>query len=183
MPGKKEKLSVKLVQQKPNKTYKIDLEHDYHTSELCKFLRKNKDREVGVVINGKHTKFNSHAGKKRFATGFEQGSRFVLNHAKKLFEEMQSKINDLKAQLKSALNENQSYKDQANEAIGRLRVNDAVKHIRQAAYKDHVSELEEDRALLKSRLEKVEPIIRAIKEAKTEGQLQNAYKLAQKLKV
>lgn len=184
MPRKKrERLKIELVQNKPHKTYKAEIEDDHHIEELCQFLRANKDREVGIVINGKHTKFNSHAGKKRFATGYEQGSGFIIDQAKELFKEMQTEMNQLKTELRKYKQEVDGAKSKAQDAAEKLRVNEAVKKLRQAAFADREAEINEDRALLKSRLDKVEPIIRLIKAAKGDGDLQKAFRLAKKNRV
>lgn len=182
MPRKKDPLEIKLVQTKPHKVFKADINEGHHIKDLCKFLRENKDREVGVVINGKHTKFNSHVGKKRFATGYEQGSDFIMQYAKELFEEMQAEINTLKAEAKKHKSEVEDAKAQAKDATERLRSNEATKQIRQKAFMDRESEINEDRVLLKSRLEQIEPIIRLMREAKRDGDLQKAYRLARKIK-
>jgi hypothetical protein len=183
MKKKKDGLNIQLVQKKPHKVFKIDVKSDHQVKELCKFLRQNKDKEVSIVINGKHTKFNSLAGKKRFAAGFNQGSDFVLWYAKKLFEEMQGEINSLKNELGKTTKELERQNGIVSDVVGRLRTNDIVTELRQAAYADYVSEINEDRAILKNRLDGVEPIIELVVKATTEGQLQNAYKLAKKLKL
>jgi hypothetical protein len=183
MKKKNNGLTIQLVQKKPHKVYKTEIEYDYQIDEVCKFLRHNKDKEVSIIINGKHTKFNSFAGKKRFAAGYSQGSDFVFKYAKQLFEEMQKEIDALEDELEETTEELDRQKNIASSASDRLRTNDTVKKLRQAAYADHVSEINEDRELLKNRLDKIEPVVRLVLKATTDGQLQQAYKLAKKLKL
>ena len=114
---KKDTLKINLVQKKPHKVYKAEIQHDFQIKDLCKFLRNNKDKVVGIVINGKHTKFNSFAGRKRFAAGYEQASDFVFKYTKELFEEMQEEIDKLRAELdRSKLNLEQ-YKEKYNDVF------------------------------------------------------------------
>jgi len=183
MKEKKDELKVNLVQKKPHKVYKTEIEYDFQIDDLCKFLRHNKDRIVSIIINGKHTKFNTFSGKKRFAAGFDQGSDFVLGYAKKLFEEMQEKINVLENELASTKAELNKQKEVNYDIIGKLRTKDVVTKLRREAYLDHVNEINDDRTLLKERLRKIEPIIKLVIKATTDGQLQRAYKLARELKL
>lgn len=176
---KKDILKISLVQKEPHKIYKIDIKYDYQVNEVCRFIRDNKDKEVSIVINGKHTKFKSFAGKKRFASGFNQGSDFIL----KLFRETQRDTGNLKAELAQTKKELEKQKVIAVGALDRLRTNNAVKVLRQAAFADHVGEINEDRTLLKDRLDKVDSVFELVVKATTDGQLQKAYKLAKKLKL
>jgi len=180
---KKNSLKIELVQSKPDKVYKIEVQYDHQIDDVCKFIRNNKDKNVSMVINGKHTKFNSFAGKKRFASGYSQGGDFVLGHTKELFKKTQRDTKDLKANLSQAKKELAKQTVIAVGASDKLRVNNTVKKLRQAAYADHVKEINDDRALLKERLDKLEPIIRLVLKAKTDGQLQAAFKLAKKSKL
>jgi len=182
MPNKrKANLKISLVKDQP-KTYKIDVEFDYQLKDLYKFLRENSDREVCVIINGKPIKFNSIAGKKRFAAGYEQGSKFALGHAKKLFLKMRKENNKLSAELKELRGRTDDDRTQLRETQCKLRVNDTVRQLRQLAAADAQAELNEDRALLSGRLAQVEPVIRLIRAAKGDGDLQKAFRLAKKLK-
>lgn len=183
VPKYKDRLNITLTKSKPHKIYKVNIEYDYHIKELCKFLRENEDREVGIIVNGKQTKFNSHAGKKRFASGYEQGSQFVFGHAKELFEEMQAKVNKAQAELKKYKQATDNDRAQAKAATDKLRINNAVRAIRRAAFADREAELNEDRAILKARLEAIEPVMKLVKKAKGDGDLQKAFRLAKKLKV
>jgi glutamate synthase domain-containing protein 3 len=183
MKKKKDGLKINLVQKKPHKVYKTEIEYDFQIDDLCKFLRQNKDRIVSIVINGKHTKFNSFAGKKRFAAGFNQGSDFVLGYTKQLFERMQEEISGLKNELISTADKLAKQREKNNDIIGKLRTKEVVTELRREAYLDHVNEINEDRELLKERLKKVEPVIKLVVKATTDGQLQKAYKLAKKLKL
>jgi len=183
MKKKEDGLEINLVQKKPHKVYKTEIEYDFQIDDLCKFLRQNKDRVVSIVVNGKHTKFNSFAGKKRFAAGFSQGSDFVLGYAKQLFEEMQEEVNTLKNKLADAESKLGKQKETNFDLVGKLRTKEVVTKLRREAYLDHVNEINEDRELLKNRLEKIEPIVRLVLEATTDGQLQRAYRLAKKLKL
>ena len=180
--SKKDSLKIILAQKKPNKVYKVEVEFDHQIKELCSALRSNQDKQVSFVINGKHTKFNSLAGKKRFASGYEQGSNFVFGHAKNLFKDMQAELSGLKKELSRVKERVGAAEKKAVGVINKLRVNDIVKKLRQAAYADSSQELNEDRKLLKNRLDKIEPIINLVLNANTEGQLQQAYKLAKKIK-
>lgn len=182
MTKTKNKPKIKLIKKEPHKVYRIEVQHN-QIKEVCTFIRNNKDKEVSLIINGKHTKFNSFAGQKRFAAGFDQGSDFALKHTKKLFEEMQGKTNDLKNELTRVKRELKKQKVIATDTVYRLITNNTIKELRQATYTDHVTEIDEDRALLKDRLDKVEPVIKLVVKSTTDGQLQKAYKLAKKLKL
>ena len=96
---------------------------------------------------------------------------------------MQKEIKVLKGELEGTIEKLDKQKGIALNASNRLKINNTVKELRQAAYADHVSEINEDRALLKNRLDRIEPIIKLVLKATTDGQLQKAYKLAKKLKL
>ena len=62
-------LNIKTVKHKPHKVYSANIEYDHQIKSLCKFLRKQKDRNFGIIINGRNIKFDSLSGVKRFASG------------------------------------------------------------------------------------------------------------------
>ena len=179
----KKKHDFKLIQTKPYKKYKISISNLKHVKEFLSLISSNKDKKISFVINGLHTAFTSLATQKKFATGFEQGFNAASQHSKELFANMQQEINDLKSVLgqtkKQIEEEHQNY----SSTLEKFRRSRIVADLRVAAYKDALSEVNEDRELLNDRLKKGEPIIKAIKEAKTDGQLQTVYMIAKKNKV
>jgi uncharacterized protein YifE (UPF0438 family) len=172
------------VQKKPHKVYKVNIEFvEYQIKELAKFIRNNKDKEVSFVINNKHIKFNSVVGKKKFAAGFEHGCIFAIKENNLIIRTLSTRLDVTKKELDKTKTDLTSQKEKTYRAHDKIRTNDLVKKLRQEAWADYTAELNEDRKILKTRLDKVEPVIKLVKEANTEGQLQTAYKLAKKLKV
>lgn len=177
---KQKQLNINLTQSKPDRTYKIDINYDYQVKELCSFIRNNKDKKVSIIINDKHTKFDSLAGKKRFSAGFEQGSKFVADYMKKLISGLKREAASLKREAETAKKDMLVYKDKYANVIGKLQTNNLLKQLRTDTYLDSVQELNDDRAMLKARLDLVEPVIKLVGKARTDGELQKAYKLAKK---
>ena len=136
MSDENEKLKIDLVKKKPHKVYKIELKYGYQIKELCKFLRNNKDKIVSTVINGKHIKFSSVAGKKRFAEGYQQSTDFVFNHVSRIVKEAEEEIDALEEELEITEKIIEHNKEEAVKIREELRVNSVVKILRQAASAD-----------------------------------------------
>ena len=141
------KLQIKLTKKKPHKVYKTNIEADYHAFELCKFLRNHKDRVLEIVINDKRVKFDSIAGRKRFASGFETASKIIYEHVVDFATTTHAKINSLTSELDA---ERKRISDKTD-----YRVKHTVLNLRAAAWEDRVAELEEDRAVLKEQIRKL----------------------------
>jgi hypothetical protein len=150
-----DKLQIKLTKHKPHKVYKAKVEVDEHIKQLCKFLRKHKDKKLEMVINGKSIKFDSVAGRKRFAAGFEHAFNIIEKHIKKYVDETRSEIRGLNDKVSSAQQEAMRFKEEAKETTRKFVTRHTVMDIRAAAWKDRVAELEDDRKILKAEIERL----------------------------
>jgi hypothetical protein len=172
---------IKLIQSDPKK-YRASVSSLNDLKELSAFLNKNKDKKVEFVINNNSFKFTSLVSKQKFALGLEQGASIHKAIFKKnnkntsVSVKKESGLDGLEKELKEK-------KEELARAYDRIRVFKAVAELRQEAWSDIVEEMSEDRSILKERLNKVEPVIKLIKESSTEGQLQNAYNLVKKSKL
>lgn len=150
---KKEPLQIKLIKQKPYKVYTTNIEYDYQIKSLCKFLRKQKDRHLGIIINGRSIKFDSISGMKRFASGFESAFKVVEQHAKDLVKDFEEEILDLKKSLSEKESELNTIKDMIEVETQAFLTKSVTMDLRNEALKDYISELEDDRMILKEELD------------------------------
>lgn len=154
------KLSIKLIKKKPHKVYKADIESDSHTKDLCRFLRRHQDRTLQIILNGKSIKFDSIAGRKRFASGFEAASRIIYQHVKSFANDSHGKINALTSELNTAKKQYEQNNKAWLEAQEKYRVKSVVMDIREAAYKDQIAELEDNCEILKAKAKPVRKVKR-----------------------
>lgn len=135
-------LNIDLIKQEPHKVYRANIEYDFHITSLCKFLRKQKDRKIELVLNGKSIKFNSIAGIKRFAAGFEQASKIIEQYTKEVFDSVNEQIEQAK-------------REAQQDIYNQYRIKKETMDIQTAAWKDRIAELEEDRKILKQELDRL----------------------------
>ena len=151
----KDILQIKLTKHKPHKTYAVNMKVDEHIKQLCKFLRKHKDKKLEVIINGKGVKFDSVAGRKRFAAGFEHAFRVIEKYVKEYVDETRNEIRVLNSKITSAQQEATRLKQELRETNQKYITKCTVMDIRTAAWKDRVTELEDDREILKEEIERL----------------------------
>ena len=169
------KLNIKLLRDKPHKIYSVNVEIDYHVEELYKFLNKHKDRELEIVLNGKKIKFNSIASRKRFAQGFRESGRIIFGHARDFTAQSQKNINRLSNEITQHKKEVATLQEESDILKGRVRTYRIVQQIRMLAYQDSTEEYREALEILKDRLDKIEPVIKMIRRATSEGELNKAH--------
>lgn len=145
---KDDSLQIKLVKKNPHKVFQAEVSADHHIKSLCKFLRKQKDRNLEIVINGKSFKFDSIAGRKRFASGFEQAFSIIEPHMAKFVKDLEDRLNKVLSERDKAKSEAKQNYQKYIDTVESYRVKHTVMDLRSAAWKDHVAELEEDRKYL-----------------------------------
>jgi len=138
-------MSIKLISKAPHKKYVASISNLQQVKKLCVLLRKQKDRQLEVVINGNSTKFNSIAGRKRFVSGFECAFKIALDKSDLI----------LSARHNALQQEAQAAKHQLNEMSKQYMAKYAVMNIRKATWEDYIAELEDDRVILKTALDKL----------------------------
>lgn len=139
-----DKLQIKQVKNKqPHKAFKADIEDGNHLYDLCKFLRKQKDKRIDIIIDGKRVAFNSIASRKKYAEGFERATDILVGQIKQFAEETFAKINSLTSELDKTKQELKKAKAEYKKTVDNYRVKSAVIDLRQAAWEDRVAELEE----------------------------------------
>ena len=142
-------MNIKLISQKPHKKYEIEVSGG-HIKELCEFLSNQKDRQLEITLNGKNIKFNSIAGRKRYASGLEQGAYIVDDQVAIIWREHLATIDGLKAELGKTKQELHEVKQELNETRQKYATKYTVMNLRKAAWEDYIAELEDDRAILKA---------------------------------
>lgn len=147
-------MNIKLTSKKPHKKYVAEILGG-HIKEICKFLRNQKDRQLEIVINGKSIKFNSIAGRKRFASGLELGAKIVDDQVALVWREHQSTIDSLRHELSQTKENLAAVDKELQEARRNYLTKYTVMEIRKAAWEDRISELEDDRAALKAALDEM----------------------------
>lgn len=148
-------MSIKLASKTPHKKYIADVADAKQVKELCAFLRNQKDRHLEVVINGKSTKFDSVAGLKRFASGFDQAFKLALNQSGSVVKVLTDRCNMLAKETTVLQHQMRFAKHDLNEAIKKYMGKYAVMKLRKLAWEDHIAELNDDRAILKEELDKL----------------------------
>lgn len=147
-------MNIKLASSKPHKKYIVEAS-GAQIKELCRFLRKQKEKQLELIFNGKSIKFNSVAGIKRYATGLEHGAKIVDDQVAIIWREHTQTISNLKSELGQAKKEAKTAKDELNEATSRYMSKYSLMKIRKAMWDDHVAELQDDRAILKEELDRL----------------------------
>lgn len=165
------KLKVKLLKEKPHKLYSANVTLDYHVRELCDFLYGHQDRVLEIIINGKKIKFNSIVSRKKFAQGFKEAGRIIFEHTKQFASESQGTINSLTNEITQLNKEKVKLKEELYELRGRVSTHNTVSKLRTLAWQDSEKEWRETCEVIKDRLDKVEPIIRMLRNAKSDGDL------------
>lgn len=153
-----DRLQIKLTKRKPHKIYTANIKAAEHIEQLCKFLRKHKDKVLEVVINGKSTKFNSAAGRKRFASGFEHAFNITDEHVRKYIDKIDSEVKALNNKVTSAQQKAARLKQELDETRQRYITRHTIMDIRTAAWKDRVAELEDDREILKEEIKRLKNV-------------------------
>lgn len=152
-------LQIKLSKHKPHKIYITNIEVDEHVKQLCKFLRKHKDKKLEIVINGKGIKFDSIAGRKKFAAGFEHSFRVIEKYTKEYVNGTNNSVRELNKKTTLARQENAKLKQELKETNQRYITRYTTMDIRTAAWKDRVAELEDDREILKIEIERLKKVV------------------------
>lgn len=156
-PQKEDKMDIKLVSKKPHKKYTVEITDASEVKELCKFLRTQKDKQLDVVINGTSTKFNSVAGRKMFVSGFQNAFRIASDQASRVAKMLNERCNTLAKQVAIAKQEAKLAKHELNDAAKKYMTRYTVMNLRKVVWEDHIAELEDDRVILKARLDKLKP--------------------------
>jgi len=138
------RLQIKQVKNKQqHKAFRADIEDGSHLYDLCKFLKRQKDKRIDVIIDGKLVAFSSIASRKKYAEGFERASDILVGQVKEFAVEVKAKIDSLTSELNKTKQELKKYKEDYQDSIEKYRVKSAVIDLRQAAWEDRVAELEE----------------------------------------
>lgn len=138
------KLNISQINnKKQHKSYKATLESIDQVSQLCKFLRNHSDRKLDVSVNNNPVSFDSIAGRKKFAQGFQMAANILSGHMKEFAEELFLKINSLTSELDRAKRELREEKSRAIDARNSSSNIKKVYELRSAAWRDRVVELEE----------------------------------------
>ncbi len=149
-------MSIKLTKKQPHKTYSATIESEENISELCKFLKNHKDKVLGVTINGKHVKFDSVAGRKKFAAGFQLSAKVIGKRTEELCHEMQDEINELVENLNDLKLQIKKERDKNIEYHNRLVATDTVLRISKEAWEDTINEYKSNCDILQTKLNKYE---------------------------
>lgn len=176
-------LKTKLIREKPFKVYVINVEVDSHTEELCNFLREHKDKEIEIILNGHKIKFNSEISKKKFIEGFRSASKIIFKHIKEFANETQDNINKLTSELEKTKQDKILLHNKNTDLTNELATNKVVQKLRTLAWEDSIQEWKEVCEVLKTRLDKIEPVIDLIKNATSDGDLNRAHIIAKKEKL
>lgn len=155
------KLQIKQVKNKQqHKAFKANIQDGTHLYDLCKFLKRQKDKKIDVIIDGKKVSFNSIASRKKFAEGFERASDILIGQVEEFAEEAFAKINNLTSELDKAKQEAKKYKEDYRKTVEKYRVKSTVIDLRQAAWEDRVAELEEACQILSKENKRLEKELR-----------------------
>src|SRR3990172_11176745 len=75
-----EKLKVKLVKDKPNKVYAVNIESSFYIKDFIDFLYNTKDKKLDVIVNGKLFKLATAAAKNKFVEGLKLSQSILGNN-------------------------------------------------------------------------------------------------------
>lgn len=176
-------LKIKLIKDAPFKVYAANIEIDSHIEELCNFLRNQKDKELEIILNGNRIKFGSEVGKKKFIEGFRSASKIIFRHMKEFADETQDNINKLTSELEKIKQDKAALSNKNSDLINEVATTKVVQKLRTLAWEDSIQEWKEVCEILKSRLDKIEPIINLVKNATSEGDLNRAHLIVKKEKL
>ena len=177
------KLKIKTLKDKPHKVYSTQIEIDYQMDELCKFLNNHKDKTLDIIINGKQHKFNSIASRKKFVEGFREANRIKAKQSRLFIEHSQESINKLTGEITQLKRERQLFDTQIENLKYINNTKKLVADIRVNAWQDKAQELSEICETLWQRLERIEPLITNLRNAKSEGDLNAIHMRIKKEKI
>jgi len=141
---------------KQHKVYSIDIGGDEHVTELCKFLKKHTDRKLELILNGKRIMFDSIAGRKKFAAGFEGAFVAIEPYMEKYVKNLYDKMNKLTNEIAAAKHDTAQVRRELNKEREVYRVKRQVIGLRKAAYDDHLEEWKDNCITLQQRVKELE---------------------------
>jgi len=172
-------INIKLLKKKPHKLYSVDLTNEAEIKSLCKFLRNQKDRELEIKINGKNIKFDSIAGRKRFAAGFQSAGKIIGQGTHGTQIKSQKEVQALNKKVKVLEEQVLKEHEECISWIDKVRVHQTVNKLRKEAWEDTINELKENCEILSLKLKASSGLVRDVKKAKT---LEDLKKIQEKLK-
>lgn len=150
-----DRLDIKKVADKPRKSFVTEIDLDSHIHDLCKFLRKQKDRNLEITINGKKVAFTSIAGMKKFAAGIEMALSIIEKYLLQYVDETKKEIVRWRSEVDYFHSLNDGLKQEIRDLKKQRAVDEQVIKLRVLAWKDRIAELEDDRQTLRTELDRL----------------------------
>ena len=142
-------LQIKLVKKSPHRVFSADIKSDEHIQSLCKFLTRNKDKTLEIIINGKNHKFTSAVARKSFVAGFKSAMETMEPYLEKFFKELEGRLNTALSDRDKALQDTQVVRKKLADAEAQHRIKETTIELRTAAWQDQIAEWEDNCKYLK----------------------------------